>query len=387
MRLFKIILSAILAVMILSGCGESSGNPAVPSQETKEKSGANSGESRVIWGLYDITIDTAKGSIEAYPNRTAMFRANVNNIMEKQGPKHLKFSNMDLSKLFDEGRISLDVGLEHPFPGLDLYTGFDVWGVFMHDGSGTLTYDGLDYPIEGTDAVLENADGYTRWFNMTEFTAPKIPGYTPGVIGSPGFAPTANLNGYKVFADDLEKNQDLFDFLSEPAQFDNRLYFRAGNLNWRHYKLRFPITGGSPVVKFQYAVHASWVPPTVNPPTQIPDNFSLEANIQEAFALSCIPTETPWFNDPSDWGGDLGLDIRVYDWQGAMENPAGIPGEIAGIKVAGNILPATWSGDYTIGAGSAQYSIVHVDIPESALNITSATGNECFVIIESADPS
>jgi len=377
----------MLSGMVLAGCIGTGGTPSEPPLAGKDVAAGESSVNRTTWGLYDVALDTERGTIEAVPLRTAMMRVNVNHLMELSGPKHLKFENMDLSEFLTQGRIQLDVGLEHPFPGLDQYTGFDVYGVFMHNGSGSLSYDGLSYPVAGEDAVLMNADGYTRWFNMPEFTALNIFGYTPGVAGTSGFGPTATLNGYRVFGDELDKNEDLFDFLGGSVDFSNRLMFRPGSTNWRHYDLRFPMVGGNPVLRFQYAVHASWNPPDPSPPLQIPEDFPLNANMHEANLLSCVADDTPWFEGPGDWGGDLVLSIDIFDWQGALENPSGIPGEIGDIKVAGNFIPATWSGGWSVVGGDSHYSTVQVEVPEANLNLTSAEGNECWVIVESASPS
>jgi hypothetical protein len=376
-----------LAFFAMLGCSSNDTTPTIPQALSPENARQSQTSNRELWGLYDVTIDVDKGTIDAVPMRTAMFRCNVNHLMELTGPKHLKFENLGLSSFFTDGRLKIDVGLEHPFPGLDRFTGFDVYGVFMHDGSAILPYDNLAYPLDGTDAVLENPDGYTRWFNMPEFTAPKLVGYTPGLSGTKGFSPTAQLNAYKVFADGLDPAQDFSQFLSIDANFINRCTFLPGSVNYRTYRLKFPMNPGGPVLKFQYAVHANWVPPTVNPPLNIPGDFPIDANISEANTLKITPTEVPWFNDPGNWGGNLKLSIDVYDWQGKFSNSAGIDGEIADVKVAGKSILNTWDGDFTVSGTDPHFSTVEIDIPTSSLNITSADGNECFVMIESANPS
>ena len=390
MRLFWSVLVSFTAAIILIACSNGGDPPSVPSFVNPPDSASPihvAQSSRVVWGLYEVTINATSETVEAVPLRTAMYRCNLNRLMETHGPKHLKFANLDFSEFSSAGHLSLDVGLEHPFPGLDQYTGFDVWGVFMHDGSGVLSYEALAYPVRGSDATLANADGYTRWFNMPEFTGSYIAGYTPGVAGTPGFGPSAELNGYKVLGDGLEKDDDLFEFLALESNFQDRLMFRAGNVNWREYDLWFPMVSGEPVLRFQYAVHASWVPPDPSPPLEVPEDFPFLANIQEAGALRCEVGDTLWYVDPDHWGGDLVLDIDVYDWQGAMENPDGIPAEIADVKIAGNFIPVTFDGGFTVTGGTAHYSTVHVEIPQSMLDLSSAQGNECWVMVESAGPA
>ncbi|HEX9745683.1 MAG TPA: hypothetical protein VGB30_09670 [bacterium] len=67
---------------------------------------------------------------------------------------------MDVSDYFTDGKIDVTVSLTHPFAGIDQYHGFDVGGVFMHNGNANVGYDGLTNPEDpdGTDnvAVLDN---------------------------------------------------------------------------------------------------------------------------------------------------------------------------------------------------------------------------------------
>lgn len=390
-RAFLLNFAIIALSLILSAC--SGGDSPVSPESCTEKKAKNhiSSGHTLLWGFYDVFINVKTGEATAVPNRTVMIRANMNNLMEASGTKNLKLENLDLSKYNSEGRLSLDVGLQHPFPGLYKYTGFDVWGIFMHNGSGTLSYDGLTYPIAGTDAILENADGYTRWFNMLEFTAPKIIGYTPGKAGTPGFGPTANLNGYRIFADGLGKNDDIFEYLNNQNYY-GRLHFKPGSVNYRRYNLLFPMVGGSPELKFQYAVHASWEPSDPVPPINIPKDFPISANVAEAFAIKCEVTEVPWFSSPSNWGGKLQIHATIYDWQG-MEvdanwcDPGGIPHQIKDIKIAGNFLPNTWDGNYSFVGGDQFSSVVQIEIDSSLMNLKSKDGNELFIIVENVDPT
>jgi hypothetical protein len=82
----------------------------------------------MLWGLWDVMIDPASGTIETVPIRGPEFTANVTVFLQppKGSLNYLKFTNLDLTKWFDQGLIELDVGLTHPFPGYDEYTGFDV---------------------------------------------------------------------------------------------------------------------------------------------------------------------------------------------------------------------------------------------------------------------
>ena len=223
--------------------------------------------------------------------------------------------DLDLSLLASEGRLDCTVALKHPFPGLDKYDGFDVWGVFINNGSKALQYQGLAYAdlASGTDAILLNPDGYTRWYNQPEFDGdgPPILEYWPGKLSNlPD--PTAQLNPYRIFADGLGVEDDYYEWISDPGNSLNRGIFTAGQVNSRRYEMKFPFVGGSPKVSFQYAIVASWEPgdPTLtgNPSTYEPGDFPSSANCDEAFFMSLSTARAICFMSTRQiWAGHSSL--------------------------------------------------------------------------------
>ncbi|HDS31150.1 MAG TPA: hypothetical protein ENN67_08920, partial [Firmicutes bacterium] len=93
--------------------------------------------------------------------------------------------------------------------------------------------------------------------------------------------------------------------------------FTAGNSNTRRYRIRFPMDP-CPQIVYGYAVDASWNPPSPNPPTEIPDDFPMNANMPEAFNVYLTPTaDTLYFDEESGIGGGVyRLQVNVHDWQG-----------------------------------------------------------------------
>ncbi|MFH1676730.1 MAG: hypothetical protein ABIC40_06860, partial [bacterium] len=280
-------------------------------------------ENLVLWGMWHCYMEPGSDRIKAIPLRGAMFTANVNHLLEAK-PGNLLIGDMDFTDFFTEGRLDCTVTLKHPFPGLDMYNGFDVWGVFMHNGNGTMDYDGLTYaadPDTGENvAVLLNPDGWTRWFNYPEFDGSGIPifEFTPGKLSNLS-GPTATLNPYKIFANGLSGEDDYYSWITSLGNADNRGWFTAGSANSRRYELEFPIIGGEPVVDFQYAVVATWEPGdpalTGNPSEFDPSDFPTSANCEEPFLLqvSTIGSDL-YYAAPDDFGGNFRADIEVFDW-------------------------------------------------------------------------
>ena len=192
-----------MLIVLLFGCSSGSGgsNPAMPDMTSgtqQQLEGQSVQAHKDLWGWWAVTIDPAAGTAEVVPCREPMFRANVTQWMQPPAGSitNLRINIVDLSTYMIDGRIVVDVSLTHPFPGLVDYTGFDVHGIFMHNGPST---DGLDptitYAWETSEAaILENPDGYTRWWNYTEFQGPMpVLSYTPGALGDLE-APSAILN-------------------------------------------------------------------------------------------------------------------------------------------------------------------------------------------------
>ena len=241
----------LLCTFVVLGCSGGGDNPVTTSTGPGLTAGTPShgGQAQTqLWGYWDVTIDVEAQTVEAVPNRTAMFGANVVTFLNGRPPGLAFFIN---DTPIGDGYIDvdIDVSLIHPLPGLPQYDGYDVRGIFMHNGETSLDYD-PDLMFAGDTeegAILLNADGYTRWYNCSEFSGGGVPifDYTPGMLGSLP-APTATLNGFKNFNDTLEFDQDFYEWATAPDNMDERGVFSAGYVNSRQYIMQFPMPGGVP---------------------------------------------------------------------------------------------------------------------------------------------
>ncbi|HDS29512.1 MAG TPA: hypothetical protein ENN67_00570, partial [Firmicutes bacterium] len=304
---FLIFVLSLISIMVIS-CSGGGTIPTSPGTNPDLTAGLNSRGTNAsgntqLWGYYDVFIDIEKMEATAILNRTAMFTANCVNILNgtMNSGVYLEIYNVDNQA--DYLGLNLKISLRHPFPGLDHFAGYDVRGVFMGNGSGTMNYNpALKYPVAGIDQSFEpdpsdpdgsngHPDGYTRWFNFSEFQGPgmKLFTYTKGNLSPAAFEGTATLCPYKYFADNLATNEPVADWLeNNPGKHG---VFSAGAVNSRDYRLRFPKS--MPVI-FGYAVVANWSGPDIHP-----------SNAPEAVACRMEQTEAPYYLDSSNWGGNI----------------------------------------------------------------------------------
>ncbi|MFH1675592.1 MAG: PKD domain-containing protein [bacterium] len=297
-------LSTLVAVFILLAALGCSGAGQVASPDLTQPSERilSQSTSHQLWGYWQVAANPSEGTFEMVPDRTSLLHVNVVPLLEPPAGLKLKVSNL----MFDGSKCNVDVTLVHPFPGLSQYIGFDVAGIFISKG----TYAGFADPdliMAGAgDSRLLNPDGYTRWWNPVEFSTPglKLFRYRDGLLGNKNSIANYNctLNGYKMFSNELGKNDDIMD--SDPS---TRLPFFDGATNTRHYTIDF--SGG---VVFNYAVDANWQMPDGDAPFT-PDDYAPDANRPEAWAISVSEIENTLFNNGSDQGGILSLAIDVWD--------------------------------------------------------------------------
>ena len=198
-----------------------------------------------LLSYHTVLIDAENLTADVVPLRSAEFTANVVSLLNgAPGGVSVQVNGVN--------PIDVDVTITHPLAN-EGYRGYDVRGVFMSSGSGILSYDaGVRYPVEGMDPVLLNSDGYTRWFNFSEFVNPGLFGYTQGNLATAGFAGDATVNGYKYYADTLAATDSAAEHITSGS--DNVGVFLHGTSNTRNYLIDF---AGGPLT-FGYAVIADW---------------------------------------------------------------------------------------------------------------------------------
>ncbi len=379
MNRWTVLLVAIaFATLVTMGCSSGGTNPVVPTDGTDlslSSQGSTQNANTCLWGYFDVFIDIENQTVEAVHDRTVMFTANVVTFIN-MNPANLKFLVKEILPGPDYLDVDIDVTLNHPFPGLNQFDGYDVRGVFMGDGSASLNYNGsLVYPVQGTDQFQladpdfpggehGQPDGYTRWFNLTEFANPSMDmfGYTQGMFASIGFDGTATLCPYKYFSDGLGTTEELWTWLNDHAGQNGQ--FSSGASNTRNYYLRFPNTKG---VEFGYAVIANWegVEPEHHP-----------SNTPEAVGCKVVDNSNVYYVDPTNNGGNLVLDISLFGWE---YQPSKIFIEST---VLGSPHEFT-AGEMTPVGGTENYSTYHTEIP--ADNVTGTEGQEFWVIAQYDD--
>jgi len=331
---------AILAVLIaigIAGCS-TTGQVVEPQKEIGTFPGS---ESHMTWGTWQFVADPEMGTLDVVPLRTSEMHINALPFLE---PPPLV--NLTLESLKIVGNIvDADIGLRHPFLGLDEFTGFDVCGLLITNGSLTgFNNPGLIMSGEG-DTRLLNPDGYARWWNPAEFPhGNTMFSYKDGLLGTPDSAAdyNATVNAYKLFCNDLTDPNASVGSL-DPG---NRCVFSAGQKNIRHYTIELGTAG----LVFNYAVDACWKFPDGGAPWQVPDDFGPEANRPEAWNVVVTELGNTLWNDGTSSGGDLSLLIDVWDHYNASLNTVKV-------ESPGNINLASASTPIDGGEGFSTYQI------------------------------
>ena len=299
MRYSILILIAVLVFSIGCSGGGSSPDPVQPI-ENREVKANNSHE---CWGLWQFTADLENQTLDCVQLRQGMMHLNALPFLEPPALVNLSLDSLEINGNI----IEADIGLRHPFLGLDEFTGFDVCGILITKGS-VSGFDDSDIVMVGDgDTRLLNADGYSRWWNPSEFTVNdgSIFAYNDGLLGTPdSFANyDSTINGYKYYCEQLEAD----DLLGEVDPL-SRGVFSAGQKNIRHYTIEM----GDGLV-FNYAIDACWQFPQGDAPWTIPDDFAPEANRAEAWQISVTELSNTLYNDGATSGGELHLNVDVYD--------------------------------------------------------------------------
>ncbi len=350
----------LIILLVLPGCQDA---PTVPDSSADSNSSAvtsgDAGQSHQCFGYYTLIINTDAMEVDATPLRSSEWHFNLTGILNTT----MGVSAAGVPSEHDpaNGLFVFDITLSHPFETSPQLAGFDVKGILVTPGTyavGSLIFSGAD------ETRLENADGYTRWWNPTEFTSPGMLGYEDGILASaPGSSLTATVNPYKYFADILYPISSLGAVCYEPLDSDQgRGVFTAGSNNTRRYEIRFPMDPG-PQIVYGYAIDCSWNPPSPNPPTEVPDDFPMNANQPEAYRIGIKTTANTLYYDSESGigGGVLRLEAGIFDWQG--QAAGNIPPELSTVRfVAPDLMSSGVDG------------ILHEQTPEKAVYTVDLTG-------------
>ena len=377
MNRWTVLLTAVLiATLSVPACSGGGDNPLSPVPDPELTQAGPSDTQTHLWGYFDIYVDVETQTAEVVANRSVAFTANITQfINQPMSNLGLKIHGTQATGAFVD--VDIDISITHPFAGLTEFNGYDVRGIFMGAGSQSLDYQSLIHAAYGdTDQHMYDydvgsypdpytgpvgmPDGYTRWFNASEFLVSSMFGYTEGALATPDYIPnlTATLNPYKYFSDGLSPDGAVWDFLE--ANMDKNGVFSAGSKNTRNYYLRFPTATG---LKFGYAITADWKGPE---PADHP------ANMVETAACRVDNNSTVYYVDDSNKGGDLILAIHTWFWE---IQPTKV---IVEASVLSNPIEIT-----TSIPGGDHYVTWEVNTP--ADDIKTSEGNQFVIICEFED--
>jgi hypothetical protein len=340
-----LLLLAFLSLAALISCSSHS-SPVAPSG--RDNTATNAADSHQLWGMWRFAADPERGTLDIVPLRISAMHLNALPFLEPPPFIYLSLESLE----FNGNIIEANIGIRHPFLGLIEFTGFDVCGILITNGSIT-GFDDAELIMAGEgDTRLLNPDGWSRWWNPAEFPHDgTMFGYKDGLLGTPDSVADYNstLNAYKFFCDDIELPNDP---VSE-IDMSSRCVFSAGQKNIRHYTIEL----GAGLV-FNYAVDASWEFPTGSPPWMVPDSFGPNANRVEAWNISITETDNTLWNDGAENGGDLSLLIDVWDHFDAGMNTVKV-------ESPGNFDVATSATPIGGGDGYSTYEIEIIDATPS----------------------
>ncbi len=304
-----LILLAVLAIS--TGCSDGDATPV-----DVDKSGSTAANPmHYNWGLWQFIADPVNETLDVVQLREGNMHLNVLPFLE---PPPLAYMTLE-SVEFNGNLIEVDIGLKHPFEGLAKFTGFDVCGILITNGSITGFSDSSIHFAGDGDTRLLNPDGLSRWWNPHEFPLDgSMSGYGDGLLGAPYSQAHFNstLNGYKFFCDELTNP----DAPVSSLDVESRCIFSPGEKNIRHYTIEL---GGDGLV-FNYAIDACWAFPQGSPPWDVPDDFPEKANRAEAWNIVVTENTNTLWNDSSGSGGgsggELTLTVDVWDHYNAGMN-------------------------------------------------------------------
>ncbi len=141
-----------LCLFIISmGCSSHT-DPSLPAVIDETSQAAES--SHITWGMWQFIADPAAQTLDVVQLRGVDMHLNALPFLEPPPLVNLTLESLK----FNGNIIEADIGLRHPFLGLNEFTGFDVCGTLITNGNVT-GFDNSDIVMAG--------DGDTRLLNPT----------------------------------------------------------------------------------------------------------------------------------------------------------------------------------------------------------------------------
>jgi hypothetical protein len=295
--LLKTYLLICLMAVLVFGCAQNRGNPAMPGVSDDPSTSGNlettTGREisfhnpHKLWAAGNLYFSSDHDSVELIPFRMGGIHLNVLRFFEESGDNCVLITGLQDNY---DGTINLTMEITHPYPGHLELTGFDPKLILMFQGSHVIPAPianmkplySLDYRLSWRlmgDPEILNADGYTYyWCPDYDSGLPHpIFNYWEGKYAFGG-TPTANINAY-------------LDFYSN----EERHMLEAGAAVSRAFHISLP----SGPWRAGYALDVCWEIPTVMPVTNPVDDFPFSANQPELFHFKVVYNNGLVITDPS----------------------------------------------------------------------------------------
>lgn len=253
---------------------------------TGVKGAVNQDSGRYLWSYQEISINPDTMEYEMIPVRNTQNHFNILGMLE--APTCVQCVKITSFNVAPNGHWLLDLRLTHPSTN-PMFTGFDVRGIVMFNGSYTFPESGfiVSDPSLGDGAVVD-PDGYTDLYSPATGTG--LHGYIPGKLSNG--SPSATLNGYEMFITDIPNN--------------TRNMFVADSFATQSLEI-VPPTGG---FVLGYALDANWKFPTTTPVTDPAKDFPPEANCPEPWKVQA--QVLPIGDGFTELGGEADLKVEVF---------------------------------------------------------------------------
>ena len=267
----------VFVTMIAVGCGSSI--PVIPdpdgsSLEVTRPVNQVYDERYRLWGEWTLYFPASHDRVDVIPRRDAGVHLNVLKWLEEDCSDCLEILSVHNN---GDSTIDMVVQIRHPKPDKPEFTGFDVKGIVMFNGSYVLP-PGLEYfppypePYriswsEVGDPEVLNPDGYTVRWSPTYNSGSDLPllNYWAGKYSNG--TPTANVNAYLEFYTNPERH--IFNVYGTKTR-TYTIYLPPG-----------PVAAG-------YAIEACWMPPDNYPVTNPVTDFPISANQDEPYFINLV---------------------------------------------------------------------------------------------------
>ena len=150
MRYCTALFLLLVVAMLTFGCAHAAENPLTPTENDLSVAGVAQSrdvdvhDPHMLWGQWMFYFNEDHTSVDVVPLRQARLHLNALKFLESYCADCLQITKI---KNNGDSTIDLTVRITHPFAGHPEYTGFDVKGIIMFNGSYEYEYSGGTPPL------------------------------------------------------------------------------------------------------------------------------------------------------------------------------------------------------------------------------------------------